>query len=135
VVTFREGNTVIGTSTADASGHWSFTPTLTDGAHTIVATETDTAGNTANATLSFTLDTTIATPTLAADPRHRCSDTDQITNDAALSFSAAAGDVTRSYSVDGGPATTSYSAPTLDGSHTRHGHRHRHCRQQRPAPV
>jgi len=38
VVTFREGNTVIGTTIADASGHWSFTPSLADGSHTIVAT-------------------------------------------------------------------------------------------------
>ncbi len=47
------------TVTADASGKWSFTPTgLVDGQHTIVASETDVAGNTGSASLTFTLDTT-----------------------------------------------------------------------------
>src|SRR5207249_8426355 len=42
----------------------------------------------------------------------------KITNDAALSVSAAAADVSRSYSVDGGPASATYTAPAADGSHT-----------------
>ena len=38
VVTLKEGTTVLGTTTADGSGNWSFTPTgLSDGSHTIVA--------------------------------------------------------------------------------------------------
>ena len=42
-----------------ATGNWSFTPTgLSDGAHTIVASQTDGFGNTGTASLSFTLDTT-----------------------------------------------------------------------------
>ncbi|MCK1528422.1 hypothetical protein IVB15_12010, partial [Bradyrhizobium sp. 182] len=46
-------------ATADAQGAWSFTPsTLADGPHTIVASQTDTFGNTGSASLSFTLDTT-----------------------------------------------------------------------------
>ena len=54
-----DGHAVATTATADASGAWTFTPTgLADGAHTIVANETDAAGNTGTASLSLTLDTT-----------------------------------------------------------------------------
>jgi Ca2+-binding RTX toxin-like protein len=59
VVTLNEGSTILATATANASGAWSFTPTgLSDGPHTIVASETDAAGNTGTASLTFTLDTT-----------------------------------------------------------------------------
>ena len=54
-----DGQAVATTATASASGVWTFTPTgLADGAHTIVASETDVAGNTGTASLSLTLDTT-----------------------------------------------------------------------------
>ena len=57
VVTIKEGSTVLGTTTASSTGAWSFTPAgLADGAHTLTATQTDLAGNTGTATLSFTLD-------------------------------------------------------------------------------
>ena len=57
VVTLYEGSTTLGTATADPSGNWTFTPTgLADGLHTIVASETDAAGNTGTASLNFTLD-------------------------------------------------------------------------------
>ncbi|UFW44943.1 Ig-like domain-containing protein [Bradyrhizobium sp. WSM471] len=47
------------TVTTDAQGAWSFTPSgLADGLHTIVASQTDSFGNTGSASLSFTLDTT-----------------------------------------------------------------------------
>ncbi|MCJ9731324.1 Ig-like domain-containing protein, partial [Bradyrhizobium sp. PRIMUS42] len=50
------------TATTDAQGAWSFTPTgLADGPHTIVASQTDTFGNTGSASLNFTLDTTAPT--------------------------------------------------------------------------
>ena len=58
VVTLREGATTLGTTTADGSGIWIFTPSLTDGTHTLTAIETDAAGNTGAASLTFTLDTT-----------------------------------------------------------------------------
>nr|WP_256467764.1 Ig-like domain-containing protein [Bradyrhizobium sp. 15] len=49
-------------TTADAQGAWSFTPSgLGDGSHTIVASQTDSFGNTGSASLSFTLDTTAPT--------------------------------------------------------------------------
>ena len=54
-----DGSAIATTVTADAQGIWSFTPTgLADGAHTIVASQTDGFGNTGTASLSFTLDTT-----------------------------------------------------------------------------
>ncbi|MBV9252327.1 MAG: DUF4082 domain-containing protein [Acetobacteraceae bacterium] len=58
MVTVSEGKTNLGTTTADAQGHWTFTPTgLTQGARTLTATETDTAGNIGSAKVSLTLDT------------------------------------------------------------------------------
>jgi Bacterial Ig-like domain/Olfactomedin-like domain len=61
-----DGSTTV-TTTADGTGAWSYTPTeLADGSHTIVASETDAAGNTGSASLSFTLDTTL--PTIAINP-------------------------------------------------------------------
>src|SRR5262249_10358310 len=57
-VTIREGGQVLGTSIASATGAWNFSPSgLADGAHTLTATETDLAGNTTTASLTFTLDT------------------------------------------------------------------------------
>ena len=57
-ITITEGSTVLGTTTADVNGNWTFTPTgLSDGLQTVTANEVDVAGNTASTTLSFTLDT------------------------------------------------------------------------------
>jgi large repetitive protein len=54
-----DGNPIAGITTANASGIWTFTPTrLSNGSHTIVASETDAAGNTGRTSLTFTLDTT-----------------------------------------------------------------------------
>ena len=54
-----DGSAIATTVTATAAGAWSFTPSgLADGAHTIVASQTDSFGNTGSASLSFTLDTT-----------------------------------------------------------------------------
>ncbi|RWG19729.1 MAG: hypothetical protein EOQ55_14280 [Mesorhizobium sp.] len=53
-----DGNPIDATATANASGTWTITPTgLADGSHTVVASETDAAGNIGTASLSFTLDT------------------------------------------------------------------------------
>jgi hypothetical protein len=55
---------VAATTTADASGSWRFSPTgLADGQHTIVATQTDLAGNSGSNSATFTLDTTPPTVT------------------------------------------------------------------------
>ena len=48
-----DGNPTLGTATADAGGTWMFTLTgLSDGSHTVVASETDAADNTGTASLT-----------------------------------------------------------------------------------
>ncbi|MRR50592.1 MAG: Ig-like domain-containing protein [Rhodocyclaceae bacterium] len=60
-ITIHDGATPIGTTTADGSGNWTFTPgtALSDGSHSLTATATDAAGNEglASAALGFTVDT------------------------------------------------------------------------------
>jgi YVTN family beta-propeller protein len=63
-----DGIAIASTATADNNGNWTFAPTgLSDGAHTIVANETDIAGNTGTASLAFTLDTTAPVPTIVSE--------------------------------------------------------------------
>ena len=51
-----EGSTVLGTTTANASGVWSFTPTsLAQGLQTVTASETNPAGLTGYSYLTFHL--------------------------------------------------------------------------------
>ncbi|UGX94085.1 Ig-like domain-containing protein [Bradyrhizobium barranii subsp. barranii] len=54
-----DGTEIVATVEADASGAWSFAPTgLADGSHTVIASETDAAGNVgATSPVTFTLDT------------------------------------------------------------------------------
>ena len=67
LVTIKEGGVTLGTAMADGTGAWSFTPAgLADGAHTLTASQTDLAGNTGTATLSFTLDS-------SQERRRRCA--------------------------------------------------------------
>lgn len=57
IVTVSEGTNVIGTTTADGSGNWSFTPTapLGQGSHSLTVTATDAAGNTSNPSSAFSI--------------------------------------------------------------------------------
>jgi Ca2+-binding RTX toxin-like protein len=66
VVSFAvDGKAIATTVTADGYGNWTFKPTgLTDGAHIILASETDAAGNTGTGSLTFTLDTAPPVPTI-----------------------------------------------------------------------
>jgi Bacterial Ig-like domain len=58
-VTLTEGSTVLGTTTANAGGVWSFTPIgLAQGLQTITASETNAAGLTGSSSLTFTYETT-----------------------------------------------------------------------------
>src|SRR5262249_49632202 len=66
-VTLKEGATVVGTVVANSSGVWSVTPVLADGNHTILASETDAAGNIGSASLTFTLDTQAPIPIISAE--------------------------------------------------------------------
>ena len=88
IVTIRNGATLLGTTTADSQGHWSFTPTnFVDGSYTLTASEIDTAGKTGSAALTFILDTTrpIVTIGLASDTGS--SSSDKNTSSAALTGS------------------------------------------------
>lgn len=59
-----DGKAVSTTAKANLGGAWTFNPTgLAQGRHTIVATETDAAGNTASSEIEFTLDTVRPTVT------------------------------------------------------------------------
>ena len=60
---------MLGTTTANASGVWSFTPIgLAQGSQTITASETNAAGLTGSSSLTFTYDTTApGAPVIATD--------------------------------------------------------------------
>lgn len=57
VVTIRDNGAVIGTTTSDENGNWSFTPApaLSEGNHSLTATVTDGAGNISPASPPFVL--------------------------------------------------------------------------------
>ncbi|NBX14762.1 MAG: hypothetical protein EBR17_06445, partial [Betaproteobacteria bacterium] len=88
-----------------------------DGTYELVVTDTDTAGNTKSAKLSFTLDTTLQKTALAL-LNDSGDSSDNITNSAVLAVSALADDTKRTYKVNGGAATATYTAPTKDGYYT-----------------
>src|SRR5262249_51697818 len=57
-----DGASISSTATANSSGAWSFSPSLSDGTHTVVASETNAGGVTGSTSLSFTLDTHAPSP-------------------------------------------------------------------------
>jgi Ca2+-binding RTX toxin-like protein len=60
-----DGSAIAATATANASGAWSYMPTsLGDGQHTVMASETNAAGATGAAFLTFTLDAQAPAPIL-----------------------------------------------------------------------
>lgn len=66
LVTIRKGTTVIGTTTSDNVGNWSYLPSnLPNGSNTLTATESDAAGNNGTATIGITLDTIAPKPAVA----------------------------------------------------------------------
>ncbi|TWH21175.1 Ig-like domain-containing protein [Prauserella rugosa] len=71
-VTIRDGDTELGTATVDENGNWSFTPEspLSDGDHTITATQEDAAGNVSGPSeeVSFTVDTEAPDPPVITSP-------------------------------------------------------------------
>ncbi|MDD5299938.1 MAG: retention module-containing protein [Gallionella sp.] len=113
------------TTTVPVQANGAFTvsaPTDT-GTYTVTVTAIDNAGNvsvvggsTANTVVVDTTAPASATISLVNDSGN--SHTDHLTNNAALTVSAAAEGVTRTYSVNGGEATSSYTAPTADGNYT-----------------
>ena len=116
VEVFRAGAISLGTTSADGSGNWSFTPgtALSEATHTITATATDAAGNTSTASsgLSITIDKTApavpSVPDMTASTDQGSSDTDNVTNDLTPTFtgtSDASVTVNLISSVDGTIAT------------------------------
>jgi len=66
-VTVFEGDTVLGSAVADASGRWSFTaPALVEGPHTFSATATDPAGNTSIRSAGYTVTIDLTAPGVPA---------------------------------------------------------------------
>ena len=111
-VTVSNGTTLLGTAVADALGTWTFTPTgLSDGPHTLTASDTDPAGNTGSASVSFTL---------APDPGTNRTVTG--TSDTGLTSVDSATTLTSSAVISnpGGPGVTLLDGGTLtdDGSIT-----------------
>ncbi|EEJ6338117.1 BapA prefix-like domain-containing protein [Salmonella enterica] len=66
VVRIYDGNTLLGVTSANAGGAWSFTPAtgLNDGTRTLTVTATDPAGNISPATSSFTIVVDTVAPTV-----------------------------------------------------------------------
>ncbi len=91
--------------------------TLTDGSHTVSATDTDAAGNSKTASLTFKLDTTLTAPTVALVTDSGLSG-DGLTNKANLSFNTADSDATRVIKVDGNVVGSYDPSALADGSHT-----------------
>jgi probable HAF family extracellular repeat protein len=132
VVSFTIDKTASATTvTADSNGNWVYSPTgLADGQHTIIASETDAAGNNGTASLTFTLDThaPVVTENLAHDTGP--SSTDKITSNASLSgtgdpnavvhftVDGVAIDATATADSTGAGAWTFTPAGLADGAHT-----------------
>ncbi len=98
IVTLFDGQTQIGTATADANtGAWSIlSSTLAQGSHTITAKATDAAGNVSANSSSLTVNIDVinpaspSVPDLLASSDDGASDTDNITTDQTPTFSGTA---------------------------------------------
>ena len=107
VVTIKDGTTILGTATANASGAWTFTPTgLADGAHSFTVSQTDVSGNTGTANLAVTLDTTVVAPTASLASDTGSSSTDKITNTGTINISGLEAGATWAYSTNGDSSWT-----------------------------
>jgi uncharacterized protein (TIGR03382 family) len=120
-VTVRLNGATAGTTTADATGRWSFTPTspLPDGPYAIVAIATDARGRNSapSATVNFTVDTTPPDTRIDTKP---AAETDN--PDAAFTFSATEQGVTYACSLDGAAFAPCQASVTFEdlalGEHT-----------------
>ncbi|MBS2025886.1 MAG: hypothetical protein JST92_26080, partial [Deltaproteobacteria bacterium] len=134
VVTDEHGNTLCTVQTVPDDGHWSCTSAsaLADGTHTITATATDEAGNSASAHEDVTIDThapdaptlaQVASPTANTLPTfsgtsEAGSTVAVIENGAVLCTALVAGDgtwaCTSTVALTGGPATHTVDAVSTD---------------------
>jgi hypothetical protein len=137
LVTVYIDGTAVGTTTADGSGAWQYNVAapLQDGAHTVRATATDTAGNvsTASTPWIFTVDTAApAVPTgialtAATDTGTSASDGVTANNQPSLTGAATAGSLVTVYidgtavgttTADGTGLAVQPRGPLQDGAHT-----------------
>ncbi len=120
--------------TKGGDGRWIFNvgSTLPDGQHTLLVDVTDIAGNVAQETLQFTIDTTLREPTIVLDPTHDTGDdtNDNLTriNKPVFIIGNVDNDVShivvhidgRDYTIEntGGNLTFTPDQPLSDGQHT-----------------
>ena len=87
-VVVMEGATLVGSATADSTGNWSVASTFSEGSHTLTATATDEAGNTASTTLTAVVDTTPPTTTINSFTQDTGSNsTDHLTSATTITLS------------------------------------------------
>ncbi|EDI0464932.1 Ig-like domain repeat protein [Salmonella enterica subsp. enterica serovar Newport] len=120
--------------TKGGDGRWIFNvgSALPDGQHTLLVDVTDIAGNVAQETLQFTIDTTLREPTIVLDPTHDTGDdtNDNLTriNKPVFIIGKVDNDVShivvhidgRDYTIEntGGNLTFTPDQPLSDGQHT-----------------
>ncbi|WP_079848209.1 Ig-like domain-containing protein [Salmonella enterica] len=120
--------------TKGGDGRWIFNvgSALSDGQHTLLVDVTDIAGNVAQETLQFTIDTTLREPTIVLDPTHDTGDdtNDNLTriNKPVFIIGNVDNDVShivvhidgRDYTIEntGGNLTFTPDQPLSDGQHT-----------------
>ncbi|EBT0692081.1 Ig-like domain repeat protein [Salmonella enterica] len=120
--------------TKGGDGRWIFNvgSALPDGQHTLLVDVTDIAGNVAQETLQFTIDTTLREPTIVLDPTHNTGDdtNDNLTriNKPVFIIGNVDNDVShivvhidgRDYTIEntGGNLTFTPDQPLSDGQHT-----------------
>ncbi|EBX2531948.1 Ig-like domain repeat protein [Salmonella enterica subsp. enterica serovar Fluntern] len=120
--------------TKGGDGRWIFNvgSALPDGKHTLLVDVTDIAGNVAQETLQFTIDTTLREPTIVLDPTHDTGDdtNDNLTriNKPVFIIGNVDNDVShivvhidgRDYTIEntGGNLTFTPDQPLTDGQHT-----------------
>src|SRR5439155_13070884 len=120
VTVTRVGFGVLGTTTANGSGDWSFDytgTTLADNTYTFTATATDAAGNVSGVSANFlvTIDTTInapSTPDLDPASDTGASNTDNVTTATTLLFTGTA---------EAGSSVTIFDGATAVGTGTATG--------------
>jgi uncharacterized repeat protein (TIGR01451 family) len=120
-VTVSLDGMVVGTTTANGSGAWTFTPPadLTAGTHTVTARATDAAGNASpvSATNTFTVDLTPPDTTIVTGPTGTLT-----TATASFTFESTEPNSTFECSLDGAAFTSCPASHTLtglaDGMHT-----------------
>lgn len=109
-----------GTATADSAGHWSLTVSvvISDGAHAVIATATDRAGNVGprSASVHFTVDTQAPGLVIDSGPKDRSR-----SSQSTFEFSSSKSGVTFECSLDGS-AFTGCESPAIyinlhDGAH------------------